>query len=304
MNRYEVFVKVMENGNFTKAAEKLNYTQSAVSQMVHTLEEELGSILMVRNKNGVELTADGEAYYPYICSIAKAHQELREKKREMQGLGSGKIRIGSFTSVSRNWLPGLMKQFKEQYPAVQFELFQGEYTNIAQWIREGKGDFGFVSPEAVTGLYTIPLYVDKMVVVLPPGHPLTSKDKVELCDLAACPNILLDEGEWSAPLNAYEKNHLKPDIQYRVYDDYSIMTMVQQNLGVSMLYQGVVQNPVPEGSVGQKQFCVTRPIEPAVERTVAVACKNKETLPIASRRFLEFILQYFQIKKIAAFLLT
>ena len=75
------------------------------------------------------------------------------------------------------------------------------------------------------------------------------------------------------------------------------MTMVQQNLGVSMLYQGVVQNPVPEGSVGQKQFCVTRPIEPALERTVAVACKNKETLPIASRRFLEFILQYFQIKK-------
>ncbi|MFR0987324.1 MAG: LysR family transcriptional regulator, partial [Frisingicoccus sp.] len=97
MNRYEVFIKVVECGSFTKAAEVLDYTQSAVSQMVHTLEEELSTVLLLRSKNGITLTADGEAYYPYICSINNAHRELEEKYREMQGLGGGKIRIGSFT---------------------------------------------------------------------------------------------------------------------------------------------------------------------------------------------------------------
>jgi len=286
MNRYEVFIKVVECGSFTKAAEVLDYTQSAVSQMVHTLEEELSTTLLLRSKNGVILTADGEAYYPYICSINNAHRELEEKYREMQGLGGGKIRIGSFTSVSRNWLPGLMKVFKEKYPDVRFELFQGEYTNIGQWIKEGRVDFGFVVPDAVSGLQVLPLYTDEMVAVLPKNHPLSSKKTVALADLADCPNILLDEGELSVPLNAYEKNHLEPNIQYRVYDDYSIITMVEQELGVSILYKAVVQN--------LERSCAVRPIEPIVERTVAIACKNRKTLPVASRYFMDFIQEYFQ----------
>ena len=285
MNRYEVFVKVVECGSFTAAAAELNYTQSAVSQLVHTLEQELSAVLLLRSKNGVKLTADGHAYYPYICAICNAHRELAEKHREMQGLTGGRICIGTFTSVSRNWLPGLMKRFKEQYPAVQFELFQGEYTNIAQWIREGRVDFGFVNPEAVAGLETLPLYRDEMVAVLPPQHPLAKRATVPLAELAAYPNILLDEGEWSAPLTAYARAGLTPDIQYRVYDDYSILAMVAQGLGVSILYRMVVQ--------GEARGCEIRPVCPAVERTVAVACKNRRTLPVASRHFLHFILEAF-----------
>lgn len=289
MNRYEVFVKVIENGSFTKAAEELNYTQSAISQMVHTLEEELSAVLVLRSKSGVTLTADGEQYYPYIYAIHNAHRELEEKYREMQGLENGKIRIGTFTSISRNWLPGLMKHFKERYSSVQFELFQGEYTNIAQWIQEGKVDFGFVCPDAVKGLELIPLYKDEMVAVLPAGHFLAKKQTVSLAELAGCPNILLDEGEWSVPLNAFEKHHLAADIQYRVYDDYSIVTMVEQGLGVSILYRLVVE--------GQVKSCVIRPITPAVERTVAAACKNRKTLPVASRYFLDFIMKHFEISE-------
>lgn len=285
MNRYEVFVKVIDCGSFTKAAEELNYTQSAVSQMVHTLEEELSTILVRRSKNGIALTVDGEAYFPYICSISNAHRELEEKHQEMQGLNSGRIRIGSFTSVSRNWLPGLMKQFKSQYPGVQFELVQGDYTNISQWIKEGRIDFGFLSPDAVSGLQILPLYKDEMVAVLPEHHPLALKSVVSLKELAVCPNILLDEGELSVPMNAYEKLGLEPDIQYRVYDDYSIMTMIEQELGVSILYRTVVQ--------GLKRSCAIRPLVETVERTVAVACRNKSTLPMASRYFLDFILENF-----------
>ena len=106
LNRYHVFVKVIECGNFTRAAEELNYTQSAVSQMIHTLEEELSTVLVLRSKNGVTLTADGKEYFPYIRSISNALRELEEKHREMQGLNSGKYyaskRAGYFQKNGTN----------------------------------------------------------------------------------------------------------------------------------------------------------------------------------------------------------
>ena len=290
MNRYAVFVKAVECGSFTRAARELNYTQSAVSQMVRTLEEELSATLVVRSKGGVRLTADGEAYYPFICAIASAHRELEEKRQAMRGLSGGVIRIGTITSVSRNWLPELMKDFRLRHPDVQFELFQGDYDNIGQWIREGKADFGFVCPEAVSGLEVTPLYQDEMAAVLPPEHPLAGSGRVSLSDLAPLPNILLDEGELSIPLRAYEAQGLRPDIHYRVYDDYSVMTMVEQGLGVAMLYRTVVEGQA-EGR------CAIRLLDPPVERTVAVACRNRRTLPTASRHFLEFILESFQRKR-------
>ena len=94
MNRYEVFIKVVECGSFTKAAEVLDYTQSAVSQMVHTLEEELSTVLLLRSKNGITLTADGEAYYPYICSINNAHRELEENIGKCRGLAAERYESG------------------------------------------------------------------------------------------------------------------------------------------------------------------------------------------------------------------
>lgn len=288
MNRYEVFVKVIECGGFTRAAEELNYTQSAVSQMIHTLEEELSATLLLRSRGGIELTADGKEYLPYIRSICNAHRELRAKYGEMQGLQEGIIRIGTFTSVSGNWLPPMMKEFKENYPTVQFVLQQGEYTNIGQWIKEGSVDFGFVYPNAVKGLELEVLFQDYMVAVLPPNHPLAKKESVSLKDLADETYILLDEGELSIPLNAFSEQGLSPKIQYKVYDDYSIMSMVENGLGVSMLYSRVVEN--------YPRNYVVRPLETMVERTVALAYKNKATLSLASRYFMDYILKNFREK--------
>lgn len=289
MNRYEVFMKVIESGGFTRAAEELNYTQSAVSQMIHTLEEELSTTLILRSRSGIELTADGREYLPYIRSIYQAHRELKEKHREMQGLQGGVIRIGTFTSVSSNLLPTWIKEFKSQFPAVQFVLQQGEYTNIGQWIKEGSVDFGFINTNAVKGLKIVNLQKDEMVAILPPEHPLTKKDRVSLEDLSKEPYILLDEGERSVPLNAFQEKGLTPNIQYKVTDDYTIMAMVEKGLGVSVLYSLLLCN--------HKQNYVTRPIDNPVERIIAIAYKNKKTLPIASRCFLDFVLEQYETKK-------
>ena len=100
MIRYEAFVKITENGSFTKTAEDLGYTQSAVSQMIKNLEEELDTSLVIRSRKGVTLTPDGEEFLPYIKNVYNAHRELIEKRNEMRGLESGIIRMGTFSSVS------------------------------------------------------------------------------------------------------------------------------------------------------------------------------------------------------------
>ena len=219
MNPYVAFIKIIETGSFTKAAEELGYTQSAISQMIHSLEEELSTTLILRSRKGVTLTSDGEEFLPFIRNIRNSHQELIEKHNEMQGLESGLIRIGTFSSVSCNWLPGLMKDFKERYPAVQFQLHQGEYTNISDWIKEGSVDFGFVNPTVVSNLTTIPLQKDEMLAVLPIDHPLATHENVSLKELTNEPYILLDEGELSEPLTIFKQNNLEPNIQNQVHDD-------------------------------------------------------------------------------------
>ncbi|WP_458413354.1 LysR family transcriptional regulator [Schinkia sp. CFF1] len=285
MKQYEVFMKVIEKGSFTKAAEELGYTQSAVSQMIQSLEDELSTTLIFRSRKGISLTPDGEQFLPYITNISNAYRELLEKKKEMQGLESGFIRIGTFSSVSCNWLPRLIKDFKVMYPSVHFQLQQGEYTSIIKNIKDGSVDFGFVNPDAVTDLPTIPLKDDEMLAVLPCDHPLAARESITLEELSYEPFILLDEGELSEPLEIFKQNELQPNIQYRVHDDYTIMSMVENGLGISILPELVLTR------VSYK--LVKKKISPPIIRTIGIAYKNKKILPLSSRYFIDFLIERF-----------
>lgn len=286
MTRYDAFIKIIETGSFSKAAQELGYTQSAISQMIHALEEELNTILIVRSRKGISLTPDGKEFLPYINSVYNAHRELLEKKREMEGLQSGTIRIGTFSSVSANWLPGLMQDFKKLYPSVHFELHQGEYTSISNWIKEGSVDFGFVNPLAVHDITTSFLSQDELLAVLPFGHALASQTTVTFQELSKEPFILLAEGDFNDPLYFFRQNHLEPNIQYVVHDDYTIMSMVEKNMGIAIL---------PKLVLTRCHFnVVIKSLRPAVSRTISLGYKNKKVLPVASRYFMDFILHHFE----------
>ncbi|WP_155590970.1 LysR family transcriptional regulator [Lysinibacillus cavernae] len=288
MNAYHAFIKVIETGNFTKAAEELGYTQSAISQMVNSLEKELSTTLILRSRTGITLTPDGEEFLPYIRNISNSQLELLEKQNEMKGLQRGLIRIGSFSSVACHWLPELIKDFKQKYPAVHFNIYQGEYTVISNWVKEGFVDFGFVNPDAVSKLTTIPLQEDDMLAVLPTNHYLASENKVLLKELIGEPYILLDEGEINETLTVFKQNGLEPNIQFRVHDDYAIMSMIEQGLGISVLPK-LVLDRCPYS-------IVTKPISPSVRRTISLVYKDKRVLPIASRYFIDFLIERFKEK--------
>lgn len=283
MNRYIALQKIMELGSFTKAAEALGYTQSSISQMIASLENELSIKLLIRSRHGVKLTIEGTELYPFIERTILQYRAMQEKVNEIKGLETGIIRVGTFSSITCHWMPQLIKGFQQRYPNVQFLFHQGDYTSIQEWIKTGAVDFGFVTPPAVTDLETIIMKDGEMLAILPKNHPLADRTSIRVGEISGDPYILMEEGHFSEPLNAFEAAGLKPNIKYTIHDDYAVMTMVEAGLGVSILAELVLQ---------RTNFDIAKiPLDPPIYRTLAIAYKDRHSLPVASQYFIKYLME-------------
>lgn len=278
MNPYLAFLRVLECNSFSDAARVMGYTQSAVSQMMKALEEELGVTLLLRSRTGVTLTREGELLLPYIRDVANAHRMLSEQAANFRGLQRGTIRIGTFTSISSQLLPPVMKAFKEAHPNLRFELHQGVYSEIEEWVRTGVVDFGFTDASRVTPFVCEPVFQDTMLAVLPEGHPLGENIFVQVGQLKQEPFILLDEGRGGGIVHDMVAAHPEIDVQYRVADDYSILTMVENSLGIAVLPELVLKNT--------NHRVIARQLQPQLRRTLGVIYPKREGLSTAARAFL------------------
>jgi len=179
-SKYQVFCQAVSHKSFTEAAKVLHYSQSAVSQAVKAVEQEVGLTLVLRKKDGIELTSDGKKVYPYIQNICDAEMALAHKTFEMEQLQSGIVRIGTFPTVSREALPTLIKQFKAEHPSVRFVLYQGEYTSIASMLQSGKVEIGFSHLGFCEEFEAVPLFRDPLAAVLPPEPSLAKQSEITL----------------------------------------------------------------------------------------------------------------------------
>lgn len=205
IQKYMSFVKAVEYGSFTKAAQKLNYSQSGISRMISDLEKEWKVVLLERGKGGINLTSDGLRLLPYAKSLVDEYEKLQMQVDELNGLQSGLIRIGTFSSVATHWLPKIIKRFQKDYPNIDYELLLGDYSEIERWISDGTVDFGFVRSPAKAGLETEFLAEDPLVAVLPENHPLAKEEKFPASAFKDEPFILLERGEDSDVADILEK---------------------------------------------------------------------------------------------------
>ena len=151
-------------------------------------------------------------------------------------------------------------------------------------------DLGFLRPMVGGEMLCIDLQEDHLMAILSPSHPLASRPVLTLAELAKEPYILLEEGDINESLRTFRQNQLEPNIQYRVHDDYTIMSMVERNLGVSIISSIFLENPSYRLAI--------RPIDPPVTRTLGVAFRHLETMPTATRHFVDLIVQkYGSIEK-------
>lgn len=125
VQKYLAFVKTVEYGSFTKAAERLNYSQSGISRMINDLEKEWKISLLERSRSGVRLTSDGLTLLPYAKNVCAEYEKLQAQVDEINGLQSGIIRIGTFSSVATHRLPNIIKRFQTDYPNIDYEPVVG-----------------------------------------------------------------------------------------------------------------------------------------------------------------------------------
>lgn len=282
MNRYIALLKVVELGSFTKAAEILGYTQPAMSQTIASLEKELSIKLLYRSRYGIRLTPEGERLLPSIQSAVGQYQSMQNIAGEIRELESGVVRIGTISSISCHWLPQIIKAFWAQYPNVQLLVHQGDYTTIPEWVRTGELDFGFVTPDAVSGTDSRFLKYGEHRACLPKSHPLARQSRVTLAELTKEPFLLLEEGIYSEPLAAFHSAGLEPNIRMTMHDDYSILSMVEQGLGVTILPELVLRK--------QNYDIAMVPTEPMIMRRISIISREKNELSIAAKRFIDFLI--------------
>ena len=241
-SKYTIFLKVVELESFSKTADFYKYSQSAVTQIVKSLEAELQMTLLKRSHAGVCLTSDGEQLIPYIWELAMAEERMWEKAGEITGMDRGLIRIGVFSSIACHYLPGVMKEFRKLYPGIDFELHTGDYSKIEQWIAEGLVDFGFLIRPVRTDYDTI--------------------------------DIMTDEEH-------FKKNKIAPHISYYSGDDYAVMSMVENELGIGILSELVMKRC--------DYHIVTRSLKPELHREIVIAVKNEKNASVAVKKFLQFV---------------
>jgi hypothetical protein len=279
--KYMAFIKTVETGSFTKAAEKLNYSQSGVSRMIHDLEKEWNLTLLERNRSGVKLTSEGFRILPYAKSLCEEYRKLQMQVDDLHGLQSGIIRIGTISSIATHWLPNIIKAFQKDYPGIDYELLLGDYTEIEEWIREGRVDCGFTRTPTCPDFDTEFLEQDRLLAIFPENHPLTKLDKVPLAALCEEPFMLLEKGAKAEISEVFERNGLTPRVHFTTWDDYAVMAMVESGLGISML---------PELILKRMQYkIVAKELDVPAKRNIVVALRDRKTASLAVKRFLEYL---------------
>lgn len=272
LKKYEAFVKTADLGSLTKAAELLGSTQSRISHIIHDLEEDYGFPLMRRSRSGVELTELGAMVLPRMRAVLEKDQALREFISDVRSADAGTVRLGAFTSVAVHWLPGMIRAFQQAHPRAELEMLNGDYYDMEQWLREGRVDLGFVTLPAPPGVRTIALAEDPLVVILPKGHRLAHMERIPARDLSFDPFISLLQSSDHDIHRALDQVGVTPNIKYTTKDDYAILAMVEQGLGISIVPQLLIR--------GRSQNLEVRPLEPQASRTIALAVPEGDALPV------------------------
>ena len=282
--KYEVFEKIVELASLTRAAEELGLTQSGVSHILAGLEDELGLPLLRRSRVGARLTPEGERLIPFIREVLRAQERLDQTAADIRGLAAGTVRVATFTSVAVHWLPGMLQEFQALYPKVDFRLFNGDYHDVDRWLTDGSADLGFITLPTELRCECIPLATDRLLAVLPPAHPLAEKEVCPVAEVAREPFISLLETSDDDARRALDAAGVRPEVRFSTKDDYAIIAMVSQGLGVSIMPELLLR--------GRSDNVAVRPLDPPASRTLALAVPAGEGAGPATRRFADFAAEW------------
>jgi DNA-binding transcriptional LysR family regulator len=247
VRQLEMFRAVAEEGSFTRAAQRLHVSQSAVSRQVKLLEEELGGLLLHRGGNGVALTGPGELVLKAANRVQRDLQDVVWQLSENQKLQRGLLRLGGGMTVCLYILPRLLKKFRSRFKQVELHVASGTSEAILRLLRNHQVDLGLLTlPVVATDLEVLPVLKEEMVVVMAPRHPLARARSVEPRQLGRFPLILFESGSNTRKVvdQFFVEEEIPTQVAMETENVEIIKAMVASGLGISVVPYAAIAKDV------------------------------------------------------------
>ncbi|KGX87025.1 LysR family transcriptional regulator [Pontibacillus litoralis] len=226
--KYEIFEEVIKTGSFTRASEKLNLTQSAVSHAISSLEKELGVTLFIREAKSIKLTENGSKAYESIEQILQLNRNLLQTNFSSSPPLPRVLKVGGFSSVNKQMLPKIIKKFNKSYPSIQVALFEGTYDEIDDWVEHGVVDVGFTNKQR-DNVICIPFLQDELLL----ASSINREESID--ELLQSNSIIMPTAPYREQIEKYFRQHdLTPTIHSYISDCHTIVKMISLNLGISI----------------------------------------------------------------------
>ena len=245
LSRLNVLREVVARGSFSAAAEALSYSQSAVSQAIATLEGEVGTTLIERDRRGVRPTAAGAALVGHTEGILAQIEAAEAEVATIAGGRAGRLRVASFPTAGASLMPLAIASFRVAYPDVTLSLVEGEPEEIAPRLRSGEFDlallfeFEGVGERLAAGIKRFELLDDPLHLALPRDHPLSERRAPRLEDLRDEPWVQTSVASPCAR-HVVRSCHLagfEPRVSFESDDYQTVQGLVAAGVGVALIPQ-------------------------------------------------------------------
>lgn len=274
--KYEIFSKAAEVNSFTKTAEELGLTQSAVSHAITSLEKEFGFPLFIRNNSAIKLTQNGKDLLVTIREILYYNDMLKQEVNAINGLNKGMVKVGVFSSISTNWIPYIIKEMEKKYPNIEIQLIEGNYAEIEKWLLESEVDCGFINNKT-TSLHSfeiLKLKTEPLLCVVSEQSPLHNNKQLSIKEIENAPFIMPTYQCFDDIQLFFKENNIEPNIRFKNMNENSIFSMVKNNLGISILPEMIIPKELDSIKVIPLELEQTRTIGLATRTPISPAVKK------------------------------
>ncbi len=281
---------VADQLSYSKAAQKLHISQPSLSNAIKNLEHEVGSPLFERSTRKIELTDAGSVLYEKSIRLLSQMNILKKEMEEVKLTGRGELVIGMIESV-RQWVPQVIREYQGRFPSIHIKLFEVlSRKAVVDSLRKYHTHL-IITNQCIheDDIESLPLYKEKLVLVLHRDHSLSEKETITFEELAREPFIISMEGFQTREdiLNAFALEQVSPNIKFEIERFETALTLVRENLGLAIIPENYLVEP-KDVSIVHKTLD-----SPALERTVYMMFMKNRYLAPAVQCFLEEIQRSF-----------
>lgn len=292
LERYKTFYTVALCGSFSEAARELFITQSAVSQQIRALENELGVMLFVRGKKGAKLTSHGELLFGYAQRSMNEIENAENLFARMKSLDDGSIKIGAGDTLTRHYLLSYLEKFHYRYPGVKIEIVNRVTGETLSKLISGAVDVAFVNlpigQDIRAELSIIETSSLHEVFVAGPAYSYLCDKTLSMQDIASLPLVMLEpkSNTRKATDDFFDSHGIRLNPEFELGSHDLLFDFAQKNLGIACvteefaesigtmeLYKLKTDFSIPERRIGICTLANTSPT-PAVVKLIEMICNK------------------------------